>query len=149
MSFEFFNRLPVTVRYVYLPLVLLAVTMIIIIVAVSMSKKSSFGVVSDSATNTVVYFYMPTCPHCIDFAPTWNEIKGKIAQLKQPIRVVEVDVTASKLPDGVPEGVVPPPFVPAIVVNKVVYQGKRTSVDIVNYVDKNTRSTTKKILGLF
>jgi hypothetical protein len=61
---------------------------------------------------------------------------------------VEVDVTSKTLPDGVPEGVIPPPFVPAIVVNKVVYEGKRTAKAITDYVNAKTRPKRVKRFGL-
>jgi thiol-disulfide isomerase/thioredoxin len=140
--FEFYSRLPVNIRYVVIPMVLLAILAIIIVVAVSLSNKSKFSSTKaeDVAKKTVVYFFMPSCPHCIDFAPTWKNIKSKLAEKDKTLRIIEVDVSTNGLPDGVPVGVVPPPFVPAVVANRQVYQGKRTVKDVVNFVLVKTGS---------
>lgn len=140
--FDFYSRLPVNIRYVVIPSVIIAILAIIIVVAVS-SKKSTFAAV-EGDDKTVVYFYMPTCPHCVDFAPTWAKIKAQLAE-KKDLRVIEVDVTSDALPDGVPAGVVPPPFVPAIVANRKVYSGKRTPEDVVKFVLKATHNKSWNI----
>lgn len=33
-----------------------------------------------SAAKTLEYFYMPSCPHCKDFNPIWDDVCSKVSQ---------------------------------------------------------------------
>lgn len=42
----------------------------------------------------IMFFYMDTCPHCVDFKPVWKEFTGKLNNSSIGKRVCATDVSA-------------------------------------------------------
>lgn len=41
---------------------------------------------------TLEYFYMPSCPHCKDFNPTWEELEKTVTQEDVALRLQKCDI---------------------------------------------------------
>jgi len=55
---------------------------------------------SKGSTKTLEYFYMPSCPHCKDFNPVWDEVTSKISEEDVAVRTQKLNL----LEDGEEHG---------------------------------------------
>ena len=55
-----------------------AILLLILIVLLSFAY-SKYNIEKFSSEKLLEYFYMPSCPHCLDFNPIWEELEKKIS----------------------------------------------------------------------
>ena len=43
-----------------------------------------------NASKTLEYFYMPSCPHCKDFNPVWEELEDEVTRENIELRMQNI-----------------------------------------------------------
>lgn len=79
---------------------------------------------------TVVLYKQKTCPHCVDFMPTWNDLQKKFNELNISHKTVEC---TEEVCDGID-------YIPTIRVYKedkyTEYKGDRTQKSIMDFISE-------------
>lgn len=71
---------------------IVAIIMIaLVIIFFTMNPIEKFG----NSTKSLEYFYMPSCPHCKDFNPVWEELKNKVSKQGIDIKMEKYDIVGS------------------------------------------------------
>lgn len=93
---------------------------------------------SDNKLHTLYHFYSPSCPHCINFSPAWDQATEKLAKIPN-LSVKKIDGTKPENDNltfyydikGYPTVILATPT------KNIEYSGNRTSDDIYQFVIEN------------
>lgn len=87
---------------------------------------------------SLLFFYMDTCPHCIEFKPTWNKFKHSFENSKFHGKVCVGEVSADKEDVLSKYNVHSFPTVLLVTKSKTIpFEGSRTVSELTNFVSQN------------
>jgi thiol-disulfide isomerase/thioredoxin len=89
---------------------------------------------------SLMFFYMDTCPHCIDFKPVWADFLDKVKTGKFSDKLCVADVSAEN--DSLLEKYGVKAFPTVLLVNNsgggvTTFEGQRTPEGLLNFVSQN------------
>jgi len=114
-------------------------------VAPRSSPQTPLGVLMDTGTSTLYYFYSPQCGHCKRFQPTWQELLTHLQKIPN-LHTQAIDVTKSENDNIVFYYNITgcPTLILATPQKNVEYTGNRTTTDIYDFVNTHLNSNGQK-----
>lgn len=113
-----------------------------------MNKKESFhdGVrncENSTAPYSLIFFYMETCGHCIEFKPVWKKFTTEINKSEFASKLCVTDISAEN--DGLIEKYNITSFPTVYLINNnssdsempIVFEGERTVTGLMTFVSQN------------
>lgn len=124
---------------IWIVLGLLLLLIIIVIVAGGFYKR--FEKFSNPPPPILKYFYMTSCPHCIDFNPIWEKLKTKVENEKINVTLVKYNISDNG--EGSEQAALyNVKGAPTIILDKNdvhnEYNGNRSVDDIIKFIKEKT-----------
>ncbi len=87
-----------------------------------------------SRNNKIQYIFSPSCPHCVEFRPTWTSVTAKVATKYPDAQILSTNVDDEDTADLLPPDY--PGYIPVVYINGVEYKGPRTVPAILAEVNR-------------
>lgn len=104
--------------------------------------KNFDQIVKDPTKNVLVFFYAPWCGHCTKFKPVYSKLAQRYAGQSNLV-FAQIDATTNDLSKDFDVTGFPTIYIVPTDNQPVKYEGNREFDDLVQFIDKNTRTKSE------